>query len=43
MVLGRADRAEKSDDVGLRRKLGKCEHRAGIGRLIVLGDELDLA
>ena len=42
VVLRRADRAEEGDDVGLRGELGEGEHRARIGRLIVLGDEFDL-
>ena len=43
VILRRADRAEERDDVGLRGEFGEGEHRAGIGRLVVLGDEFDLS
>ncbi len=42
MDLGRADRAEKGDDVGLRGELGERQHDAGIGGLIVLDDQFGL-
>jgi hypothetical protein len=42
VVLRRPDRAEEGDDVGLRGELGEGEHRAWIGRLVVLGDEFNL-
>ena len=41
MVLRRADRAEKGDDVGLRREFRESQHRAGIGGLVVFGDQFD--
>ena len=40
--LGRADRAEEADDVGLRRQLGERQHDAGIGGLVVLDDQFEL-
>ncbi|MGY4374021.1 hypothetical protein ACVWZ3_001660 [Bradyrhizobium sp. i1.3.6] len=40
--LGRTDRAEEPDDVGLRGELGESEHDAGIGGLVVLDDQLAL-
>ena len=42
VILRRPDRAEEGDNVRLRRELGEGEHGAGIGRLVVLGDEFDL-
>ena len=42
MILRRTDWAEEGDNVWLRRELGKGEHGAGIGRLVVLCDELEL-
>ena len=42
VILRRTNRAEEGNDVGLRRKLGKGEHRAGIRRLVVLGDKFEL-
>ncbi|BAQ46434.1 tungsten-containing formylmethanofurandehydrogenase, subunit B [Methylobacterium aquaticum] len=40
VVLGRADRAEERHEVGLRGELREGQHRARIGGLVVLGDEL---
>ena len=40
--LGRADRAEKRDDIRLRGELGKGQHDAGVGGLVVFDHELDL-
>ena len=40
--LRRADRAEEGDHVWLRRQFREGEHDAGVGRLVVLDDELDL-
>jgi len=42
MHLRRTDRAEEGDDVRLRGELGEGEHRAGVGRLVVFLDDLDL-
>ncbi len=42
MDLGRADRTEEADDVGLRRQLGEGQHDAGIGGLVVLDDQFEL-
>ena len=42
MHLGRTDRAEEADDVGLRGELREGEHDAGIGGLVVLDDQLAL-
>jgi hypothetical protein len=42
VILRRTNRAKEGNDVGLCRKLGKGEHRAGIGRLVVLGDKFEL-
>ena len=42
MILRRADRAEEGDNVGLSGELREGEHRARIGRLVVLGDEFNL-
>ncbi len=40
VVLGRADRTEEADEVALRRQFREGEDRAGIGGLVVLGDDL---
>ena len=42
MHLGRTDRAEEADDVGLGGELGERQHDAGIGGLIVLDDQFEL-
>ena len=42
MDLGRADRAEEGDDVGLGGELGERQHDAGIGGLIVFDDQFEL-
>ena len=42
MSLRRPDLPYEGDEIRLRAKLGEGEHRAGIGRLVVLGDEFDL-
>jgi hypothetical protein len=40
--LGRTDRAEEGDDVGLRGELREREHDAGIGGLVVFDDQFGL-
>ena len=42
MSLRRPDLPYEGDEVRLRSELGESEHRAWVGRLVVLGDEFNL-